>query len=62
MFPICFSGNDEQTENVNYSVLNDFCSQLRNSSIRVPMHVLLRGEDLLRREILHNHEAKSELN
>lgn len=47
------------TASVNYTVLHDFSKQLHDSNIRVPMHILLRGEGLLRRDVLKSHEAKS---
>ena len=55
------AGDSGDVSSVNYSVLYEFTRQLSDPSVRVPMHVLLRGEDLLRREVLKHEEVKSKI-
>ncbi len=34
------------------------CQQLTNSVVRVPMHVLMRGADVLKREVLNKNQEE----
>jgi len=43
-----------------FTVLNKLYQHLTEPGTRVPYHVLLSGEDLLRREVLQIHEASDE--
>ena len=51
--------SDGLDSSICYRALSAFSLQLTDPSVRVPMHVLLRGEDLLRREVLKSQEAKA---
>ena len=42
-----------------YSVLHNLYQTLTNKKLRVPIHVLLGGEDLLKREVLHMNDTNS---
>jgi len=58
--PSFFAGDTGQCQTPTYFTLHELSQQISNSSIRVPMHVLHRGEDMLRREVLKNNEADGE--
>jgi len=42
-----------------YSVLHNLYQTLTNKRLRVPIHVLLGGEDLLKREVLHTNDTNT---
>ena len=44
-----------------YSVLHNLYQTLTNKKLRVPIHVLLGGEDLLKREVLHTNDTNSKI-
>nr|ACO12553.1 Mediator of RNA polymerase II transcription subunit 15 [Lepeophtheirus salmonis] len=47
--------------NILHQSLSALYRQLTDNSIRVPMHVLIRGEDLLRRNVLGNMDQKNSI-
>ncbi|XP_059093835.1 uncharacterized protein LOC131888903 [Tigriopus californicus] len=50
-----------ETENVRFQFLREFEHQLTDPQVRVPMHVLLRGEDLMRRDVLNHTDIKGSI-
>lgn len=49
------------TGNIRFQFLREFEHQLTDPQVRVPMHVLLRGEDLMRRDVFKHTDIKGSI-